>query len=208
MTVYKLMYWNARGRGEQVRLLLNELGLEYEDVHVERGSERFREIQAQGPKILYFGAVPMLQDDEFKLCQGPVILSYLAAKHGIAPADLRQDAKADAICWGAEDLRIAYFLLFGPTAADDQAEFVAGPWRQQWLRSLDGLLELNGDTGFFVGKSLTHADIAVWDILDSIKTWVAGASVEGFPRLERFVEAIATRPRIATYLDSDRRPQS
>ena len=208
MTVYKLMYWNKRGRGEQVRLLLNELGLEYEDVHVERNSGRFQEIQAQGPKILYFGSVPMLQDDDFKLSQGPVILSYLAAKHGIAPADLRQAAKADAICWGAEDLRMAYFELFGDDAADKQAGFVAGPWGQHWLRSFDGLLELNGDTGFFVGETLAHADIAVWDILDSIKTWIAGATLEGFPRLERFFEAIATRPRIATYLNSDRRPQS
>jgi glutathione S-transferase len=207
MGAYKLMYWNKRGRGEQVRLLLNELAADYEEIPVEPGSQRFREIQAQGPGVLYFGAVPMLEDGSFRLCQGPVILSYLAQKHGIAPAGLQARARADAIAWGAEDLRSAYFGLFQGDAAARQAAFVAGPWRERWLTSLDGLLELNGGTGFFVGGTLSHADIAVWDVLDSITAWVEGATLAGFPRLERFFAAIAARPRIAAYLASARRPE-
>lgn len=209
MSAYTLTYWNKRGRGEQIRLLLNELGADYEEVQIERNSPQLRALQAQGPKMLYFGSVPMLEDGGFRLCQAPVILSYLVAKHGLAPADLQQRAKADAICWGAEDLRCLYFGLFfasDPSAA--QAAFVAGPWRKRWLMSLDGLLALNGDTDVFVGRDLTHADIAAWDVLDSVTTWIEGATLEGFPRLERFHQAIAARPRIAAYLASDRRPAS
>jgi len=203
-TPYRLTYWAKRGRAEQVRLLLNELDQPYEDVHVERGPA-FLALRDEG--ALPFGAVPVLADGDFRLAQGPVILSYLARKHGIAPTDLQAAAKADSIAWGAEDLRTRYFGLFGERAPEKQAEFVAGAWRDRWLPCLSRLLEQNGDRPSFVGGALTHADVAVWDALDAILQWVAGASLAGAPRLAAFYDALKARPRIAAYLSSARRPQ-
>ena len=201
--IYRLFYWNKRGRGEQIRLLLSELDLRWEDVFV--GGEKFRQLQAEGPRALYFGSVPMLEHDGFRLCQGPVILSYLARTHGIAPSDLQAAARADAIALGAEDLRIEYFQLFGDGAATKQAEFVSGRWAERWLPCFEGLLELGGGR-FFGGESPDHADIALWDVFDSITTWIAGASLDRSPRLAEHFAAIKARPRIAAYLASDRRP--
>lgn len=201
---YRLIYWAKRGRGEQIRLLLAELGQEYIDVHVSPGQE-VAELRAQGPSVLPFGSVPVLEDGELRLAQGPVILSYLARKHGIAPTDLALAAKADSIAWAAEDLRMKYFGLFGSESARKQAEFVNGPWTERWLPTLSGLLELDGDRGFFVGGALGHADIAVWDVLDSCTCWVEGARLDRFPRLVQFFEAMKARPRIAAYLASPRR---
>jgi glutathione S-transferase len=106
---------------------------------------------------------------------------------------------------GAEDLRMRYFKLFGEGADEKQAEFVDGIWKQRWLPNLEALLELNGDTGFLVGKTLTHGDIAVWDTLDATLTYVKGATLDGFSRLQRFYTAIRERPPLAAYLASDRR---
>jgi glutathione S-transferase len=203
---YRLTYWNKRGRGEQLRLLLNELDAPYEDVHV--AGQVFLDLKQQGPSKLMFGSIPMLEDGDFRVCQGPVILRYLADKHGIGPTDPQQAAVADAIAWGAEDLRMRYFTLFGPRGEKAQREFIAGDWKSRWLFSLDGLLELNGDTGHFVGSSLTHADIAVWDAVNAVLDWVEGASLDGAPRLQRFYDGVKQRPRIAAYLASDRRAQS
>ncbi len=199
---YRLLYWKKRGRAEQIRLLLNELGAEYEDVPVAPGEE-FRKLQAEGPEKLYFGSVPMLEDGAFRLCQAPVILSYIARKHAIAPTNLELASKADAIVLGAEDLRMRYFSLFG-AAKEKQAKFVQGDWSTRWRPSFEGLLAI-GCGEYFVGGALTHADIAVWDVLDSISTWIEGATLEGYPNLQRFQRAIATRPRIASYLGSERR---
>ena len=91
---YRLFYWALRGRGEQVRLLLNELGEDYEDVHLEHGQE-YIQMRRRGPGTLYFGSVPMLQDGDFKLAQGPAIVNYLGRKHGIMPAD--PQAAADRV---------------------------------------------------------------------------------------------------------------
>lgn len=201
---YQLTYWNKRGRGEQVRLMLAELGEQWEEVHV--GGESFVALQKQGPSRLTFGSVPMLEDGDLFLCQGPVILGYLARKHGLVNAeDLATAARADEIALGAEDLRIAYFSLFGGDAADKQKKFVESSWRERWLPALSGLLEI-GSSGYFVGDSVTHADIAMWDVLDSITTWVSGAILDEFPRVERFYAAIKDRPNIAAYLQSERRP--
>lgn len=202
-TTYRLTYWPKRGRAEQIRLLLNELGQPYEDVHVEKGPE-FAKLRAQGPRVLPFGSVPVLEDGDFRIAQGPAILSYLARKHGIAPSELQAAARADSIAWAAEDLRIRYFSLFGEGGPARQADFVKGPWRERWLPCLGGLLEQNGGA-FFVGPALTHADVAVWDALDACLQWVEGASLAESPRLAAFFDAFRARPRIAAYLASDRR---
>lgn len=202
---YRLTYWNKRGRGEQIRLLLQELGEDYVDVHIDRSE--IRELQKAGPRVLYFGSIPMLEDGDFRLCQGPVIMSYLARKHVLMPEDPRIAARADAMVLGAEDLRIRYFELFGAGAAEKQRAFVEGPLAERWFPSFEGHLEINASDEHFIGSSLTHADLAVWDILDSLLTWVAGAKLDGYPRLAHFFEATRKRPRIEKYLSSSRRAQ-
>jgi glutathione S-transferase len=195
---YRLWYFPARGRGEQIRLMLHVLGQSYEDVPIKR--DRFVELKKEGPKTLAFGSIPMLQDGEFRLVQGPAILSYLARKHGIAPAELQAAARADSLAMGAEDLRTKTFALLGEGAEEKQAAFISGDWPTRWLPSLEGLLKLNGDTGFFVGNSLTHADIAVWDALDGVLSRVKGATLEGHPSLQAFRNRIAALPALASYL--------
>ena len=93
----------------------------------------------------------------------------------------------------------------GDRAAERRSKFVDGEWRDRWLPAWDGLLELNGNNGYLVGTSLTQADLAVWDALDAIITWIDGASFGAFGRVEKFYESISVRPAIAAYLASDRR---
>jgi glutathione S-transferase len=149
----------------------------------------------------------MLQDGDFKLVQGPVIMNYLGRKHGVMPSDLRAAARTEAMVLGAEDMRMAYFRTLGDgdRAVEKRSKFVDGEWRDRWLSSWDGLLELNGDNGYLVGPSLTQADVAVWDALDAIVTWIEGAGFGVFGRVEKFYESISVRPAIAAYLACDRR---
>lgn len=196
---YKLHYFPIRGRGEQVRLLFHALEIPFDDVRVKR--EQYLEMKAEGPSTLYFGSLPMLEDGLYRLCQGPTILSYIARKHGLAPEDLQLSAKADAIALGAEDLRMRYFKLFGDDREKTRAEFLRGDWQTRWLPNLNGLLEQNGRCGHFVGQQLTHADIAIWDVLDAFQVYVS-ASLEGYPALQAFHEKVRCLPSLAAYLES------
>jgi glutathione S-transferase len=195
---YKLWYFPLRGRGEQVRLFLHALGQPFEDVRVRR--EQFMQMKQQGPGLLAFGSLPLLEDGDFRLVQGPVILGYLARKHGVAPSDLQAAARADAITLGAEDLRTKFFSLLGEGAEEKQRAFLDGDWKTRWLPSLEGLLALNGSSGFFVGEQLTHADIAVWDALDGVLTRIPGATLDGCPALQQFRERILALPALSSYL--------
>jgi glutathione S-transferase len=147
----------------------------------------------------------VLEDGDFRLAQGPVILAYLAHKHRMIDDDPRRRARADSIAWGAEDLRIRYFDLFGGTDdAGAQEKFVAGAWAKRWLPSFDLLL---GDGEWFLGDRFTHADVAVFDALDATVAWVKRATLDGHPRLAAFLDRVRARPRIAAYLASPRRAQ-
>jgi len=203
---YRLFYWPFRGRGEQIRLLLNELGQEYEDVHVDKERD-FPTLRRQGPGTLYFGSVPMLKDGDFRLVQGPVIMNYLGRKHGLMPDEPGEAARAEAMVLGAEDMRMAYFRLLRDDERSEQrkSRFLELEWRERWLPAWDGLLEINGDRGFLVGPSLTQADVAVWDVLDAIVTRIDGAGFAESGRVGEFYESISTRPAMAAYLASDRR---
>lgn len=197
---YKLHYFQIRGRGEQIRLLLHALEAPFDDVLVKR--DQFLALKAEGPSTLYFGSLPMLEDGEFRLCQGPVILRYLASKHGAAPSDPQLRSKADAIAWGAEDLRQQYFKLFGDGSEQAQRAFVDGEWQARWLPNLNGLLELNGNTGHFVGDTLTHADIAVWDVLNAFDEYIPAANMDDYAAVQTFYESVRARPALAAYLAS------
>jgi len=192
-----------QGRGEQVRLLLHELGQDFEDVHIKPDGE-FLTLKKQGAGTLYFRSVPMLQDGDFKLVQGPVIMNYLGRKHGLMSNDLQVAAKTEAIVLGAEDMRMAYFRASGDSdeAIEKQTVFVKDQWKPRWLPSWNELLELNGDNGFFVGSQLTQADIAVWDALDAIIHRIEEANFGDYHRLVGFHESISRRSGIANYLSS------
>jgi len=70
----KLFYFPSRGRGEQIRLLCEELEIPYDNMPVTGAS--FMQLKRDLP----FGSIPMLQDGDFQLVQGCAIMSYLAKK--------------------------------------------------------------------------------------------------------------------------------
>eukprot|EP00698_Gefionella_okellyi_P011959 TRINITY_DN3192_c0_g1_i1.p1 TRINITY_DN3192_c0_g1~~TRINITY_DN3192_c0_g1_i1.p1 ORF type:complete len:211 (+),score=55.88 TRINITY_DN3192_c0_g1_i1:74-706(+) len=198
---FKLHYFSGgRGRAEQVRLIMNEVGAEYEDIDV----KNFGEYKAMGPKLLAFGSLPLLEDGDFKLVQGFVCAGYIARKFGLVGSDLQVAAKADAVAAGAEDLRMQFYkIAFGESTPATHEKFVSEVLVGRWLPNLEGLLELNG-TGFFAGNSITHADTCVFDVVFTVMHYFKGASLDGFPLLQKFMADIQARPKLQAYLASPR----
>jgi glutathione S-transferase len=192
---YRLHYFPFRGRGEQIRLLFHALELPFDDVRLDKAAF----VALRGTGRLTFGSLPLLEDGDFSLVQGPAILAYLGAKHGARPAALRDAAHCDALTLGAEDLRIRYFRAFG---ADDaaKAEFVRGDWTERWLPQLDAVLTHNRSDRHLLGDAVSVADVAFWDVLDAVTTFLPGATLAGHPRLQTFAGAFAQRPPVAAYL--------
>lgn len=200
----RLHYWFTRsGRAEQIRLLLAELDLPWEEVDTEWNTDAWR---ALIPEPLAFGAQPAIVDGDFSLTQSGVILGWLAQRHGVAPASLDDRARADAFVGSAEDLRTnAWRATSGADAEAKTAKFLSTEWPGRWLACLEGHLQRSG-TGYLVGDALTHADLAWWDALDQVLAGVPGATVPPGTAVAAFRERIRSRPRIAAYLASERRP--
>src|ERR1041385_2601528 len=86
---YELYYWpGIQGRGEFVRLALEEAGADYVDVAREKGGMQvmMRLLEAEtvaGPSF----APPFLKAGRLLLGQTASILLFLGGRHGLAPKD-------------------------------------------------------------------------------------------------------------------------
>ena len=80
-------YFQGKGLGEQVRLMLWEAGVQYEERYVDT-REKLEALRANND--LLFQQLPLLEIDGLKLVQSGAIVRYIARKYnlyGKGPAD-------------------------------------------------------------------------------------------------------------------------
>jgi len=209
----KVIYWSNRGRGEQIRLLLHELGVPFDNVEIKLSREMTVAVQhfARCP----FGDLPWYEDGNFSLGEGSAIMSYLAKKHRIYPADIQEGAVADSIVIAVDDYRSHMYQIprskpegavgDDPRIREHGQKYIENLWTKKWELKLEYLLKQNQsrfrDSNFFVGASLTHADIAVFDVMD-YHLYLFGEI--GFklttPGLIQFYAHMSKRPNLVKYL--------
>src|ERR1700685_2572824 len=81
---YELYYWpSIQGRGEFVRLALEEAGADYADVARERGTSAMVRVMESGDKPPF--APPFLRAGKLVIGQTANILFYLGPRHGLSP---------------------------------------------------------------------------------------------------------------------------
>ncbi|XP_067038264.1 hematopoietic prostaglandin D synthase-like isoform X2 [Acropora muricata] len=93
---YKLTYFDLRGRAEPTRIALAYAGVDYDDVRVSfenRFEGEWSEIKNSGK--FPFGTVPILEVDGETLSQSMAILRFVARRHGLAPSEDIQQARAE-----------------------------------------------------------------------------------------------------------------
>jgi glutathione S-transferase len=217
---YELYYWaGIQGRGEFVRLALEEAGAEYVDVARQPGGEsamaRFLGGNVvEGPPF----APPFLKAGDLVIGQTANILLYLGAHHGLSPAD------EGGRLWAHQlQLTIADFVdevhdTHHPIASslyyEDQreeararaADFVKSRM-PKYLGYFERVLEKTG-SGHLIGSERTYPDLSLFQIVAGLRYAFPRAMTLFEPKHPRVValhERIAARPRIAAYLASERR---
>jgi glutathione S-transferase len=218
-----LYYWpSIQGRGEFVRLLLEEAGAEYDDVARRKGG------MAQMQKYLEGGhdgalpyAPPFVVVDGAVVSQTANVLAWLAPLFGLAPRDDSKRAEAVAIQLTIADVvaeaHDTHHPIAGSLYYDDQkreakrrAKSFVEERIPKYLGWLERVLARNAESGgrFLVGHGLTYVDLSTFQLIAGLRYAFphAMARVEpGLPRLVALHERVAGRPRIAAYLASDRR---
>ena len=216
---YELYYWpSIQGRGEYVRLALEEAGVEYADVaRGERGMAtmvRMMEAKSATPPF----APPFLKAGKLVIGQTANILFYLGSRHGLAPK-----AEAGRLWVHQLQLTVTDFVVevhdtHHPIATSLYYEDQKAPakkrteefWDERvpkYLGYFERLLEQNGGS-YLTGRRLTYIDLSLFQLVEGLR-YAFPKRMKAFerkiPGLVDLRDRVGARPNIKAYLASKRR---
>ena len=221
---YELYYWpTIQGRGEFIRLALEEAGADYRDI------VRLPERKGQGmpamlacldgdctPHAAY--APPVLRDGEVLIGQTTNILLYLGRRLGLAPR-----AESGRLWLNQLQLTMADWLtevhdthhpLSMNQYYDEQKQAALQRSADFRATRLPKFLEyftqvlLNSRGQYLLGARLTYGDLSLFQMLAGLHYAFPQAMARlapQYPALCELHDAVAARPHIARYLESKRR---
>jgi glutathione S-transferase len=226
LMAYELYYWDGlQGRGEFVRLALEDAGAEYIDVARESkksgyGMDAMMKVlnSKTEPHIPF--APPFLRDGELIVPHVANILLYLGPKLNLAPKDEGLRYVAHGLQLTIADFVAEVHDTHHPLATDlyyeDQKD--AAKIRTQnfldkrvpkFMKYFERVLAQNphGDTQM-IGDTATYVDLSIFQIVDGLHYAFPRAMKEfgaQYPRVAAIHDAVLQRPNIAAYVDSERR---
>ncbi|SHM39082.1 glutathione S-transferase [Duganella sacchari] len=221
-TPYQLYYWDGlQGRGEFVRLALEEAGVPYVDVARQKKGMPALMASLNGDKVAHPSfAPPVLQAGELLIGQTTNILLFLGAKHKLAPRAEAGRLWANQLQLTIADIVAEAHDTHHPISTskyyEDQkkeARARARDFREQripkFLDYFEGVIQHNpGRGGYAVGARLSYVDLSLFQLIEGLsyafpKTMAKLApSYQGLFALR---DKVAQRPNIAAYLRSKRR---
>src|SRR6516162_7469672 len=217
---FELYYWpSAQGRGEFVRLALEEAGAGYVDVARRRGGV------AAMMKFIEDGRItrppyapPFLKAGKLIVAQTANILLYLGPRLALAPRDEAGRLWVHQLQLTITDLVVEihdthhpvttylYYEEQRPSAKRCTADF----WRYRVPRILgyfERVLARSGGS-YVLGRRLCYVDLSLFQIVEGLR-YAFPKRMKRFekkvPHLVALHERVAARPRIAAYLASQRR---
>lgn len=213
---YELFYWpSIQGRGEFVRLALEEAGQDYVDVA--RGSggvEAMMAAMKDSPRPSF--APPFLRTEEVTIGQTAAILLYLGERHGLAPQDLPgrlwthqlQLTIADLVGEAHDTHHPVGSSLYYEDQQDEARRRAADFTAARIPKFLGYFSRVLGEQDYLLGDQLTYADLSLFQVLEGLRYAFPNAAKEVLakhPNLDGLHRRVAERPRIAAYLASKRR---
>ena len=219
---YELYYWDGiQGRGEFVRLALEEAGADYVDVAREAGGEGAMMRLLDGEEVEHPPfAPPYLRAGRLLIGQTANILLYLGPRHDLVPS-----SEAGRL-WGHQlQLTIAdlvdeahdthhpiasslYYEDQRPEAKRRTQDFLKSRV-PKYLGYFEKVLARNkaGD-GHLLGAKLSYPDLSLFQVVAGLRYAFPRAMARlgsGYPRVMAVHNMVAARPRITAYLASNRR---
>jgi glutathione S-transferase len=218
---YELYYWpTIQGRGEFVRLALEEAGADYVDV-ARRGKSGMAAMErllndkrAKRPPF----APPFLKAGKLVVAQTANILLYLGPRLDLGPRDEAGRLWAHQLQLTISDMVVEihdthhpvtswlYYEEQRPAAKRRTADF----WKYRvpkFLGYFERVLERSGGP-YLLGRRLSYVDLSLFQIVEGLRYAFPKRMKRFEKRVARVVmlhERVRKRPRIAAYLASKRR---
>ena len=217
---YELYYWpGIQGRGEFVRLALEDAGANYVEIARQPHgmAAMSRVMESPSVKRPPF-APPFLKAGKLVIAQTANILLFLGRRLGLAPkqdvgrlwAHQLQLTIAD---WVAE-VHDSHHPIAGSLYYEDQkreakrraADFIAERL-PKFLSYFEQVLERNGSR-VLVGNKVSYVDLSLFQMIEGLRYAFPRAMTKQEPKHRRVIalhDRVAARPRLAAYLASERR---
>lgn len=215
---YELYYWTGiQGRGEYVRLALEDAGADYIDVAREEGDEVMMPFfQGARPGSLPF-APPFLKAGRLVIAQTAAILFYLGPRLKLVPAAESAQLYAHQVQLTLSDFVVEIHDTHHPIASGDYyedqrdaAEKRSEDFRKhrlpKFLGYFEHVLERGGKK--YALRSHSYVDLSLFQLMSGLDYAFPKAMKRlnrRMPLLRDLQKRIADRPNIATYLASERR---
>jgi glutathione S-transferase len=227
MATYELYYWpSIPGRGEFVRLALEDAGADYLDV------ARLPEEQGGGVRALMKMmrdesnplqplAPPFLKVDGEVIAQTANILHYLGSRLDLVSADETGQRQAHQLQLTIADFiseihdvhhPIAVGLYYEDQRAESRrrAPLFITERLPKYLGYFERALERNaaGDRAHLVGSATSYVDLSMFHVIAGLDYAFPRAMAQQAPKiplLRALHHRVPTRPRLAAYLTSNRR---
>ncbi len=215
---YELFYWpGIQGRGEFVRLALEDAGADYKDVaRTEAGLKRMLALMNSPRLKTPPFAPPFLRDGKVVVSQTANILLYLAGRLGLAPKAEAGRLWVHQLQLTLADLVVEAHDTHHPIAVslyyeDQKKESKAAArafLKERVPKFLDYFHDVLGKQRYLTGARATTADLSLFQVIEGLRYAFpkSMARIEKkLPRLADFRHRVADRPRLAAYLVSARR---
>lgn len=217
---YALYYWPAiQGRGEFVRLALEDAGADYVDVARRRNgvAAMTRMMDSRRLAVAPF-APPFLQIGRDVIAQTANILLFLGPRLNLAPRSefgrLRVHQLQLTIADWLTEVHDTHHPIGGGLYYEDQrpeakrraADFT-GNRLPKFLGYFERALERSSG-GYLLGRTCTYADLSLFQMIAGLRHAFPLAMkrlARRHPLLLTLHDRVAARPRIAAYLASPRR---
>src|SRR5438093_923599 len=219
---YELYYWpSIQGRGEFVRLALEEAGADYVDVARRPGKrgvpammKMLEDKRSKRPPY----APPFLRAGKLVIAQTANILLYLGTRLRLAPREEAGRLWLHQLQLTIADLVVEihdthhpvttylYYEEQRPAAKRRSADF----WRYRvpkYLGYFERVLAKSGGP-YVLGRRLSYVDLSLFQIVEGLR-YAFPKRMKRFernvPRMLALHDRVRQRPRIAAYLASERR---
>ncbi|XP_054163617.1 glutathione S-transferase-like [Oppia nitens] len=196
-----LGYWNIRGLGQPIRLLLAYTDTKYVDKRYNCGpapdfdaSEWLNDKYKLG---LNFPNLPYYIDGDIKITQSLAINRYIARKTKLEGQTDEERLRVSL----AEQQLVDMNEDFSHIAYDPNFETL----KVDYLKNLPNTLKLFNDfldnRPFLAGESVTYVDFIGYELLDKLNAF-APEMVSKVNNLKKYIERVESLPQIANYLKS------
>jgi glutathione S-transferase len=213
---YQLYYWTGvQGRGEFVRLALEDAKAPYVDVAREEGDDVMTAwLDGEHEGALPY-APPFLKSGRLVIAQVANILQYLAPRHGLVPEGEAKGIYANQLQLTIADLVAEAHDVHHPVGAGlyyedqkDEAKRRANEFREsripKFLHYFENVLERNG--GKYALREFSYVDLSLFQVMSGLEYALPNCMAkQKLPRLRDLARRVADRPNLAAYLASDRR---